>query len=415
MANKKSNEPCVPGKECGFIGMERNRFFTGKFMTARDLRAEQGYFLSRHRMHNRLLHGWGIVCGLRVMPHPDPQCADRWVMVGPGVAIDCCGRELVLREAKAVQIWQPPEFQAQSTQQSQEQAGIPEFLLCIKYAEEDVEKVPVMDQESACDPNRQEANRIREKVILESCDLNEVEHACWPKTGGSMTACCRDDCDKELPGPAGICLEPECPCGECVPLALIKPELATGPKSATPYVITKNGIDLSGRRHLPVPHDFLTHIAGINWPHGGEVSLSCLHDQMEGQLKIKFDRKLLPAEGGATGINAYTFIVRYGGVHHHLEFLPAEQNPELIEEECTAVFPIDKDYLPQPLGRGKYSLVENTVYVTLLCDFVLDCHNNPVDGNHLRGRLPSGDGMPGGTFESWFRIVHDEDIQEQKS
>ncbi len=412
MATKKSYEPCEPGKKCGFIATERSRFFTGKFMTARDFRTDQGYFLSRHRMHNRLLHGWGIVCGLRVTPHPDPDCADSWVMVGPGIAIDCCGRELILEKAKAVKVWDPPESPGQSLTPLTE-ADLAEFLICIQYDEKEVEFVPVMDLEGACDPNHQEANRIREQVILESRDPGKVAENCWPASEGSMEECCRDDCDTDLPGPAGICLEPDCPCGECVPLALVKPALVPPPQSATGYLITENEIDSSGRRQLPVPPKFLTHIGGINWPHGGEVNLSCLNDDMEGQLKIKFDRKLLPIDNGATGINTYTFIVRYGGVQHHIEFLPYEEHPKLNEEQCTAIFAIDKDYLPTPLGTGKYSLVENTVYVTLKCDFVLDCHGNPVDGNHLRGQLPSGDGVPGGTFESWFRIVHDE-TEEQK-
>jgi hypothetical protein len=51
------------------------------------------------------------------------------------------------------------------------------------------------------------------------------------------------------------------------------------------------------------------------------------------------------------------------------------------------------------------NLANNIVYVSLKCDFILDCHGNPVDGNHLRGRLPSGNGTPGGVFESWFRVV----------
>src|SRR5260370_21219076 len=65
-------------------------------MAARDFQNEQDYFLSRHRLHNRLLHGWGIVCGLKVTPHPNPDCANRWVVIHPGIAIDCCGRELII-------------------------------------------------------------------------------------------------------------------------------------------------------------------------------------------------------------------------------------------------------------------------------------------------------------------------------
>ena len=51
---------------------------------------------------------------------------------------------------------------------------------------------------------------------------------------------------------------------------------------------------------------------------------------------------------------------------------------------------------------------ESIIYVTLQCDFILDRDGVPVDGNHLRGRLPTGNGAPGGAFQSWFRVVPDE-------
>src|SRR6266511_3090576 len=89
------------------IADERNRYYTGKYMTARDFQDEQDYFVSRNRLHNRLLHDWGIVCGLMVSPHPNPSCRDRYVVVSPGVAIDCYGRELVLKEKTVMEIWDP--------------------------------------------------------------------------------------------------------------------------------------------------------------------------------------------------------------------------------------------------------------------------------------------------------------------
>ncbi len=49
------------------------------------------------------------------------------------------------------------------------------------------------------------------------------------------------------------------------------------------------------------------------------------------------------------------------------------------------------------------------LHITIRCDFLLDCRKNPVDGDHLRGRLPTGDGTPGGTFESWVKVVDDDE------
>src|SRR5205823_3343015 len=44
----------------------RTRYFSGELLTAENLSQEQTYFLDRFRRQNRILHGWGVVCGLDV-------------------------------------------------------------------------------------------------------------------------------------------------------------------------------------------------------------------------------------------------------------------------------------------------------------------------------------------------------------
>jgi hypothetical protein len=46
-------------------------------------------------------------------------------------------------------------------------------------------------------------------------------------------------------------------------------------------------------------------------------------------------------------------------------------------------------------------------WVLLRCEFVLDDGNprRAVDGEFIRGELPTGDRLQGGLFESWFRVV----------
>ena len=72
----------------------RNTWFPGKIVTDRVMADEQTYFLSRANRHTRLLHGWGVVCGLHVSEHPNPACREQWVVVQPGAAVDCCGRDI---------------------------------------------------------------------------------------------------------------------------------------------------------------------------------------------------------------------------------------------------------------------------------------------------------------------------------
>ena len=452
MSQKRAKELC--GGDCGVPEVERNRYFTGKYMTERDFAGEQEYFLNRRRLHNRLLHGWGIVCGLRVLEHPHSECRENWLVVKAGVAIDCCGREIFLAEDVPIEVpldqlpWpqetQPGEGHEDETVEKDEsheardeerdelrdERGIkgrrkhekvgegygweggnplepwPEngLLLCLCYREELIEPVPVLYSEGSCDPAHHEANRVREVACLEFHRLDEMQPGCWRMPSGSWVDPCKDDCNEPLPGPSGACLTPDCPCQGCVPLALLTP--VRDPEPGSPHFM----IDLRGRRHLPPPANYLTHIVGINWPHGGELTLHQLREEMGGELRIRFDRRILPADGIVAGINRRTLFVQFGGISRHLEILPSPENeePRVADDGCTAVYPLAPEYL-----RGRENISDTFVYISLKCDFVIDCHEIPVDGNHLSGRLPSGNGAPGGEFVSWFRVVQSHGYEEE--
>ena len=194
--------------------------------------------------------------------------------------------------------------------------------------------------------------------------------------------------------------EADCTCGEMVPLALIQFD----PKDqAAGYTI-----EVDGRTELTETAVGLTHIVETNWTHGSTVNLGTVRDDWNGQLRVRFDRKLQAANDEATGVNQHTFVVQYGGVQRDLEFLEAATDSPSIDpdDECVAVFEIDPGKL-RP-DRRQLNIAGNVVYITIKGDFVLDCRGNPVDGDHLRGRLPTGDGNPGGTFESWFRVTYDD-------
>ena len=83
---------------CPDATLVRNRYFTGKLMSAADFEQEQSYNRTKHRRHNRLLHGVGIVRGLEVGVEPGQPGEDPVVVVSPGVAIDARGEELVVCE-----------------------------------------------------------------------------------------------------------------------------------------------------------------------------------------------------------------------------------------------------------------------------------------------------------------------------
>ena len=85
-----------PGCACpacqGLTSLVRPRFFAGQILTETDLMELERYAIATHRMHNRYLHGWGVVCGLDVACE---DCRDG-IVVRPGYALDPCGRDLVV-------------------------------------------------------------------------------------------------------------------------------------------------------------------------------------------------------------------------------------------------------------------------------------------------------------------------------
>src|SRR6476620_8900546 len=70
----------------------RNRYFYGKMLDVLHFEMEQDYSNSKRWLLNRLVTGYGVVCGLDVQPAPE----GRAVVVTSGVAIDRAGREIVV-------------------------------------------------------------------------------------------------------------------------------------------------------------------------------------------------------------------------------------------------------------------------------------------------------------------------------
>ena len=70
--------------------LKRLRYFTGQVLTAESFELEQKYFREKLKRHNRALHGFGIVTGLKVIVEAGQ------IIVEPGLALDCQGNDLVI-------------------------------------------------------------------------------------------------------------------------------------------------------------------------------------------------------------------------------------------------------------------------------------------------------------------------------
>jgi hypothetical protein len=132
---------------------ERNNYFYGKLMMVRDFVAEQLYMNGERDLINRLVSGSGIVCGLGVTP--TGSSAPGSVNIDAGVAIDCCGREIVVDQPKSVQI--------STLMPSPPTAGT--YDLCLAYKECFEEPVTALANASTCE-ERCEYNRIKETYQL---------------------------------------------------------------------------------------------------------------------------------------------------------------------------------------------------------------------------------------------------------
>lgn len=74
--------------------IERPRFFARQLVTPDDLTLGQDYFRNKIRRMNRYLHGWGVVCGTRVV---NPQKPQPWkVVIQRGYILGPYGDEILI-------------------------------------------------------------------------------------------------------------------------------------------------------------------------------------------------------------------------------------------------------------------------------------------------------------------------------
>ena len=75
---------------------KRVKYELGQVLGKDELEQEQYYFMEQGRMHNRVLHGYGTVCGLKVSTRTIN--GQTRVVVGAGLAVDSKGRLIHVNE-----------------------------------------------------------------------------------------------------------------------------------------------------------------------------------------------------------------------------------------------------------------------------------------------------------------------------
>lgn len=166
--------------------VERLHYFPRQLITADDMTTEQEYFRERMRRHNRVLHGWGVVCGCAVEFVPD-QTNPWLVRVCPGYAVSPQGDEIVIADAidfdLARDVLQspdpcvrpspcPPRERLAATSNRGQSA-----FLAVRYAECDARPVRVHPIGCACGDAGCEYSRTRDSFELARLAVLPQSHA----------------------------------------------------------------------------------------------------------------------------------------------------------------------------------------------------------------------------------------------
>jgi hypothetical protein len=163
---------CTPCGTAASGGAERTRFYPRQLVSSDDLTHDQLYFRDKHRRHNRMLHGWGIVCGACVRRNPLNPCV---VSIDPGYILGPYGDEIVIPEAVPFDVckWGVVEQVGCCPSDrdpwcSDPKGNCPEgrFYLAIRYEECPSRPVRTGGCGCGCDGEACENSRIRESFAL---------------------------------------------------------------------------------------------------------------------------------------------------------------------------------------------------------------------------------------------------------
>lgn len=375
---------------------KRLRYFLGQMLSAGDFQGEQEYFVEKLRLRNRCLHGYGVACGMLVSPVPsaDP-CSNvsdprqPRVTLGPGVAVDCLGNEIVIRHAA--------EFELMAVMSEQDRAAFSDggcLYLSVEYCQR------------AAGPTR--------AVYVDSCGGSAGCEYAWlqdsfrvrvtrtePDNDGCGDPCC-DSCNES--GPQA-----------CVLLARIDNVRRDQPLLA-------GAIHPGVRR--PLSRYRFTTITGISWQHGAHYSIERAAEILgtydeNGGLRMHFskDVHVRCLTGGVVDVQV-TERGRRGAT-----YLLEGQIQDRKDEDFTR-------HLRWRQTSGESLQAGDRVLMTVRTPFILDRCCRPVDGTHVGGRVPllpscepapsdpdfcptspwsagpwtSGTGTGAGVFQSWFFV-----------
>jgi len=217
----KKNNGCCSTPAMGAV-LERPRYYPRQLITPEILTLGDDYLRHKQRLHNRLLHGWGVVCGLVVAPAPtaDLQGYEPWkVVVRAGYALGPFGDGILVERDSVVDLrttvagcgdpcGKPAADPWCGDVYVERQDGI--YYIAIKYAEKMVRPERVQPAGCGCEDTRCESSRWK--------DCYEIGVLCDCPHGDEEPPA--PDLNALIKGAMADC--PECPTDPWVGLASVE-------------------------------------------------------------------------------------------------------------------------------------------------------------------------------------------------
>ncbi len=435
------DEGCLP-----LPRFERVKYFYGQLLGVREFQSEQSYFFEKHRLHNRYLHGYGVICGLEVEPcsshdpcgePPKPEPTEpppkgdprqgepaqheqgkaptnalvRQHVLGPlempkslciqvdcGIALDCQGNEIVVPWPKQLDVLEVLGCDARKYFLEGRKAYV-----SVCYVARPVEPVRPVSADSCggllpdCVPSR-----LRDDYCIKvTWEEPPHDRSCSP---------CKNPC-----------------CEPCLALAAIgwTPELGLWidnsiRRSISPYVTTK--------------------VVGVSWVHDGTYRAGDVDQMLRHGLEIEFSDDVYTATLRRGVIDVWV-LQAGGGRRGDIYYVPVDIEPSNKAGELSRSVKVRASS-----NKGDRIDPGDRVLIQLRSAHVLDRCCRPVDGDHIGGFVPqlgkytlngpmllntpihppcrrpdpvfgrwtSGNGTPSGNFESWFYVGGDRDEEDEE-
>jgi hypothetical protein len=435
---------------CKTPHFERNHYFHGKLLSARDLTDEQRYFNEKRWLINRMVLGWGIVCGL------DVKVADGRLIINPGLALDCCGHELLVCAERTIKPdvviealggnrrdtrryagtamhaglpapgdYRPPPPPGKDRTYQSPTPEIPDpyepppdreygrepndrrWVLCLEFCERRTE--PCQPPPAGCDDQRDSVyNRVRDDYRLtvrpwrDACPVDQTTGRCPHDGLGRRTSLHQALLEQSRTCPA--CKECDCVviATGTVDEACQPPELKLDDDAWKYRRLVYTNTALA--QLLGCLHDGLAHISSLNWTPGAQLKADEFLDLLaRDHLRVTFDQPMRARS--VTNVHTCRLTVFYVNESHCPVQLPIPlERVDYDENTATATYYFDDDCIEQELRKVcKRIRKPAEIELVLHGSLIHNEHGRALDAE-LIDELPSGNGVEGGEFIAHFTV-----------